>query len=68
MRLAHPDLRQTLFVIFSKFGRVLNVTAKKNIRMRGQAFVTFERTEEAAAAKEKLNKAILFKKEMVCSA
>jgi len=55
-------------VIFSKFGKVLNVTAKKNIRMRGQAFVTFERAEDATAARDKLNKAILFKKEMVCSA
>jgi U2 small nuclear ribonucleoprotein B'' len=59
------DLKQTLFLIFSRFGKVLNITAKHNIRMRGQAFVTFETKEEAREARETLNKALLFKKEMV---
>lgn len=59
-------MKQTLHFIFSKYGKVVNITAKRNIRMRGQAFVTFERLEDAITAKETLNKIMLFKKEMVC--
>jgi RNA recognition motif-containing protein len=58
-------LKQTLFLIFSKFGKVMSVTAKHNIRMRGQAFVTFEDSESARVARDTLNRALLFKKEMV---
>jgi U2 small nuclear ribonucleoprotein B'' len=59
------DLRQILYVIFSRFGKVLEVKAKRNIRMRGQAFVTFEKTEDALKAQNELNRQKFFKKELV---
>jgi len=37
-----PILKQDLETIFSQFGKVINVVAHKNLRMRGQAFVVFE--------------------------
>jgi hypothetical protein len=37
-----PILKQDLETIFSQFGRVLNVIAHKNIKMRGQAFIVFD--------------------------
>lgn len=63
--MSHVDLRQTLFFIFSKFGKLLSLTAKHNIRMKGQAFVVYAAKEDAVKAKESLDKAVLFKQEMV---
>jgi RNA recognition motif-containing protein len=45
-----PVLKQDLQTTFSQFGKVLDVIAHKNIRMRGQAFVVFEDQEAAKAA------------------
>jgi RNA recognition motif-containing protein len=36
--------------IFGSYGKVLEVKAWKNIRMRGQAFVVFDRVEDAQKA------------------
>jgi len=43
-------LKLTLERLFKAYGKVLNVTAHKNLRMRGQAFVSFESKEIAAKA------------------
>lgn len=45
-----PVLKQDLQTTFSQFGKVLDVVAHKNIRMRGQAFVVFEDPDAAKAA------------------
>ena len=36
------DLKEQLHQLFSAYGKILAVHAKKNIRMRGQAFVVFD--------------------------
>jgi U2 small nuclear ribonucleoprotein B'' len=45
-----PVLKQDLEETFSHFGKVVNVIAYKNIRMRGQAFVVFEDQSAAETA------------------
>ena len=62
---AYQDLRQILFTIFSRYGKLLGITAKHNIRMKGQAFIVYENREDAQKAKEVLDRAVVFKKEMV---
>lgn len=36
------ELKDTLFNIFEEYGEILDIVAKKNIRMRGQAFLIFK--------------------------
>ena len=55
-------LRRLLESIFAKFGEVLQITANKNIKMKGQAFVTFANKLQSAAAMEKLQLYELFQK------
>ena len=38
-RVKIPDLKNSLFQLFSQFGEVHEVHAKRNIKLRGQAFV-----------------------------
>merc|ERR1711935_92887 len=58
------DMKQTLKDIFEKFGEVLEVIAKKNIKMRGQAFVIFRNLKDAANAKNGLVGTSLYHKEL----
>lgn len=55
-------LRRLLESIFAKFGDVLQITANKNIKMKGQAFVTFANKLQSAEAMEKLQLYELFQK------
>ena len=48
--------------IFSQYGTILQITAHSNLRMKGQAFITFELPENAANALNSLNKTIIFDK------
>ena len=45
-----PALKKSLEEIFSKYGTVLEIIAHKNIWMRGQAFIVFDRLESASVA------------------
>jgi hypothetical protein len=36
------ELKKSLYHVFGQFGKVLEVTAKKTLAMRGQAFVVFD--------------------------
>jgi U2 small nuclear ribonucleoprotein B'' len=63
-KIAINELRQILNLLFSKYGPIINIIAKKNILMRGQAFVIFEKKEDAENAKKELHCKILFKKKM----
>jgi len=47
-------LKEELNSIFSQFGKVLDVNAKKSFARRGQAFVCFESVQAASSALEKL--------------
>ncbi|KAG8191532.1 hypothetical protein JTE90_019596 [Oedothorax gibbosus] len=44
------DLKRSLNAIFSQFGRILQIVAKKSLKMRGQAFVIFEEASSASTA------------------
>lgn len=58
------NLKECLFSIFSRFGRVLQVSAKRNVVMRGQAFIVFQSPAHAQEALNNLNKALFFGKPM----
>ncbi|KAL1411220.1 hypothetical protein Q8F55_002171 [Vanrija albida] len=45
-----PELRQQLYALFTPYGRVIDIVAKKHDGGRGQAFVVFEEQASATAA------------------
>ncbi|ORX39707.1 hypothetical protein BD324DRAFT_614682 [Kockovaella imperatae] len=45
-----PELRSQLYALFTPYGRVIDVTAKKHDGGRGQAFVTFDDQASATSA------------------
>jgi hypothetical protein len=59
-------LKATLRNLFSNYGDVLDVVAHSNVRMRGQAFVSFDSPEIAAKAQREANRFPLYSKPMVC--
>lgn len=59
------ELKQALFHLFTQFGEVLEIQAKKNFRMKGQAFVVLKDINTATTAKQSLNGAIFFGKPLV---
>eukprot|EP00005_Dracoamoeba_jomungandri_P003262 CAMPEP_0174251684 /NCGR_PEP_ID=MMETSP0439-20130205/1424_1 /TAXON_ID=0 /ORGANISM="Stereomyxa ramosa, Strain Chinc5" /LENGTH=251 /DNA_ID=CAMNT_0015332057 /DNA_START=26 /DNA_END=781 /DNA_ORIENTATION=- len=48
------DMRKRLYAIFSQFGTVLDVHAKKTIKLRGQAFIVFRDIDAASKAMQYL--------------
>lgn len=60
-----PKLKEVLTAKFSPFGKLLDVVAHGNIRMRGQAFVVFDDENAAKKAKMELGNQELFDKPMV---
>lgn len=58
-------MKATLKALFTNYGSVLNVTAHKNLRMRGQAFVSFESKDIARKAQREVNRFPLYGKPMV---
>lgn len=51
----HTDLRRLLYIYFSTYGKVLDVVALRNDKMRGQAFVVFKDLATSTAALRKEN-------------
>lgn len=60
-RVKLPRLKLTLLKQFSHFGPVIQVTAHRNLKMRGQAFVAFK-DEETASKALAMNGRRLYKK------
>lgn len=60
-------LKQTLRSLFKAYGEVLDVVAHKNLRMRGQAFVSFASTDVAKKAQREVNRFPLYNKPMQIS-
>ena len=58
-------MKATLNNLFLNYGNVLDVVAHRNVRMRGQAFVSFESSEIAAKAQKEVNRFPLYNKPMV---
>ena len=60
-----PDLKKQLYALFSKFGQILDIVAKSNKKMRGQAFVVFKDVTAAALAFKQMDGFELLSKKMV---
>lgn len=57
-----PELKNALYQLFSNYGEVIEVHAKKNIKVRGQAFVVMADEETAEATIKALRGYIFFGK------
>lgn len=57
-------LKEALSAIFSEYGNVIDIVAKRNLKAKGQAFVIFDRPESAAQAVEEIQGFELFEKPM----
>ncbi|TCD67882.1 hypothetical protein EIP91_011816 [Steccherinum ochraceum] len=62
-----PVLKASLRGLFKSYGEVLDVVAHANLRMRGQAFVSFESPEIAAKALKEVKGFPLYSKPMQIS-
>ncbi|CAL1694890.1 unnamed protein product [Somion occarium] len=60
-----PVLKQSLRGLFKTYGEVLDVVAHDNLRMRGQAFVSFESADVAKKALKEVRGFPLYSKPMV---
>ena len=58
------ELKQNLYHLFSQFGDILEIHARRSFRMKGQAFIIFRDIISATNAKFGMNNAILFGKTM----
>jgi U2 small nuclear ribonucleoprotein B'' len=58
-------MKQTLRALFKNYGEVLDVVAHGNLRMRGQAFVSFPDVEIAKKAQREVKGFPLYGKPMV---
>lgn len=61
-------MKTTLRNLFKNYGPVLDVVAHRNIRMRGQAFVSFADAETAYKALKEVKGFPLYAKPLVCFA
>lgn len=58
-------MKATLKGLFKSYGEVLDVVAHNNLRMRGQAFVSFANIEHAKKALKDVQRFPLYSKPMV---
>ena len=58
-------MKQALHFVFSQFGEVVAIYAKKNIHLRGQAFIAYKKLKPAKGAQKQLNGQIFFGKRLV---
>jgi U2 small nuclear ribonucleoprotein B'' len=58
------DLKKELYELFSPFGKIISVVAKRSVRMRGQAFIIFNDIESASRALTTMQGCILYKTPM----
>ena len=59
------QLKEALTEIFSEYGNIIDLVAKKNLKAKGQAFVVFDDQEAAARALQEVQGFELFDKPMV---
>ena len=60
-----PVLTETLASLFKPYRPILPITAHRNVRMRGQAFVSFASVDNANDARKEVNEFPLYGKAMV---
>lgn len=61
-KIAQHKLQRVLRRLFGRYGTVLQVTSHGNLKMKGQAFITFEDAKSSEKAMAKLQNYPLFKK------
>lgn len=64
-RIKVEQLKEALNEIFSEYGTILEIVAKKNLKAKGQAFIVFDSVDSAAQAIEEVQGFDLFDKSMV---
>ncbi|KAL8925764.1 MAG: hypothetical protein Q9208_003261 [Pyrenodesmia sp. 3 TL-2023] len=64
-RIKIDDLKESLREIFSEYGNVIDLVAKKNLKAKGQAFVVFDDVEAAERAIKEVQGFELFDKPML---
>ncbi|KIX08597.1 uncharacterized protein Z518_03253 [Rhinocladiella mackenziei CBS 650.93] len=63
-RIKIDQLKTALTEIFSEYGNIIDLVAKKNLKAKGQAFIVFDSADDAAKAIEEVNGFELFDKPM----
>ncbi|KAI7901322.1 U2 small nuclear ribonucleoprotein B [Cokeromyces recurvatus] len=61
-RINIEELKHSLYDLFSTYGPILDITAKKTEKMREQAFVVYSNVASATTAKRSLNGFTFFNK------
>ncbi|KAG7664112.1 uncharacterized protein J8A68_002366 [[Candida] subhashii] len=61
-KISLTKLKTSLETLFSKYGTILQITAHKNLKMKGQAFITYESKESSSKAIKELQNYQLFSK------
>lgn len=62
---AFTELKKSLHAIFSQFGSIIDIHAKKSLKMRGQAFVIFKDIQSATTALRSMQGFPFYDKPMV---
>lgn len=65
-KLQKPDLKRNLYMLFLTYGPVIDITALKTSKMRGQAHVLFRDPQSATQAMRHCQGFEFFGREMVC--
>src|SRR5436190_221162 len=58
-------MKESLMEIFSEYGNVIDLVAKRNLKAKGQAFVVFDNVESAEKAIKEIQGFELYDKPMV---
>ncbi|KAI4123289.1 MAG: hypothetical protein LQ338_005338 [Usnochroma carphineum] len=64
-RIKVDDLKEALTEIFSEYGNIIDLVAKKNLKAKGQAFIVFDDVEAAERAIKEVQGFELFDKPML---
>lgn len=63
-----PELKKSLYAIFSQFGQILDILVSRSLKMRGQAFVIFKEISSATNALRSMQGFPFYDKPMVSAA
>ena len=63
-KIKKEEMQHSLFHLFSLYGDILEITVKRNLKMKGQAFVVFSNPDSAAKAMHDLQNYLFFDKKI----
>ena len=64
-RIKIEEVKDALKELFSEYGNILEIVAKKNMKAKGQAFIVFDEIDAATRAIEEVQGFELFEKPMI---